>query len=111
MTDKREIKRKRKRLKVRFGVDYPKRMAFTEDMSEHGLFVITGQPELPGAKLLLQIILPNEQEVIARGRVHWAKRVPPNLVRIAKKGGMGVRLTQFESGEQAFLDFLTTLRI
>lgn len=110
MADKREIKRKRKRLKVRFGVEYPKRMGFTEDLTAHGLFVITGQPELPGSMLLLSIILPNEAEVIAQGRVQWAKRVPPNLVRIAKKGGMGVRLTHFESGEQDFNDFLNELR-
>lgn len=110
MSDKREIKRQGKRLKVRFGTEEPKRMAFTEDLSARGLFIITGQPELPGSVLKLLIILPNGEEVFAQGRVRWAKRVPPNLVRIAKKGGMGVRLTHFESGEQAFKDFLAGLR-
>lgn len=110
MAEKRELKRKRKRLKLRFGVDYPKRVAFTEDLSDRGLFVITAQPELPGSKLLLQVLLPDEREVIARGRVQWAKKVPPNLVHIAKKGGMGVRLTHFEVGEEAFRDFITELR-
>lgn len=110
MAEKRERKRKRKRLKLRFGVDYPKRVAFTEDLSNYGLFIITAQPELPGSKLLLQITLPGEEEVIARGRVQWAKKVPPSLVHIAKKGGMGVRVTHFESGEKAFLDLLAELR-
>lgn len=110
MAEKRERARKRKRLKLRFGVDYPKRIAFTEDLSACGLFIITGQPELPGTLLLLQITLPNEEEVIVRGRVQWAKKVPPNLVRIAKKGGMGVRLVQFEAGEKAFRDFIAELR-
>lgn len=110
MAEKRERKRNRKRLKVRFGVEYPKRVAFTEDLSSCGLFIITAQPELPGSKLLLQIILPDEEEVIVRGRVQWAKKVPPNLVHIAKKGGMGVRLTQFEAGEKAYKTFLAELR-
>ena len=110
MAEKREITRKRKRLKVRFGIEYPKRVAFTEDLSACGLFIITAQPELPGSKLLLQIILPDEEEVIVRGRVMWAKKVPANLVHIAKKGGMGVRLTNFETGEKTFKDLLAELR-
>lgn len=110
MAEKRELTRKRKRLKVRFGTEYPKRVAFTEDMSGCGLFVITAQPALPGSKLLLQVILPNEEEVIVRGRVQWAKKVPANLVHIAKKGGMGVRLTHFEAGESAFKKLLAELR-
>jgi Tfp pilus assembly protein PilZ len=110
MAEKRGRERKRKRLKLRFGTEYPKRVAFTEDLSTGGLFIITAQPELPGTKLLLQITLPDEEEVIARGRVQWAKKVPANLVHIAKKGGMGVRITQFESGEQVFKKLITELR-
>jgi Tfp pilus assembly protein PilZ len=108
--EKRERVRKKKRLKLRFGTDYPKRVAFTEDLSSCGLFIITAQPELPGTKLLLQIVLPDDEEVIVRGRVQWAKKVPPNLVHIAKKGGMGVRLTQFESGENAFKNLIAEMR-
>lgn len=109
MSEKRELNRKRKRLKLRFGTEYPKRVAFSEDVSHKGIFVITGQPELPGAKLLMQITLPTEEEVIVRGRVQWAKKVPPNLVRIAKKGGMGVRFTKFEVGEEDFKNYLASL--
>lgn len=110
MSEKRSLKRRRKRLKVRFGVDYPKRVAFTEDLSDCGLFIITGQPEHPGSTILVQIVLPDEEEVIARGRVQWAKKVPANLVRIAKKGGMGVRLINFESGEKVYKAFISELR-
>lgn len=110
MAEKRDLKRKKKRLKLRFGVDYPKRVAFTEDLSDCGIFVITGQPEPPGTKLLMQITLPDEAEVIVRGRVQWAKKVPPNLVRVAKKGGMGVRLLSFELGEDAYRKLLAELR-
>ena len=110
MSEKRDFKRKRKRLKLRFGVDYPKRVAFTEDISERGIFVITGQPEKPGTKLLLEITLPDEELVIAYGRVQWAKKVPPNLVRLANKGGMGIMLMRFESGEQLYKNFVADLR-
>lgn len=102
--------RKKKRLKVRFGTDYPKRVAFTGDASAAGLYIITGQPERPGTKLLIEINLPDEQQVIVYGQVRWAKKVPPNLIRLANKAGMGVLLTQFEAGEQALVDYLATLR-
>ncbi|SEA77973.1 PilZ domain-containing protein [Desulfuromusa kysingii] len=106
----RSQKRKKKRLKVRFGTDYPKKVAFTGDASEGGLYIITGQPERPGTKLLIELILPNEEQVIVYGRVRWAKKVPPNLIRLANKAGMGVQLTQFETGKQAFSRYLDTLR-
>lgn len=109
MAEKREKERRRKRLKLRFGTDEPKRMAFTEDLTGQGLFVITGQPEKPGTKLVLQFYFPDGREALASGRVQWAKKVPANLVRIAKKGGMGVKLTGFESGESAFREFLADL--
>lgn len=106
----RGLVRKKKRIKVRFGVDSPKRVAFTGDISDAGLYIITGQPEHPGAKLLIELNLPDEQQVIVYGRVRWAKKVPPNLIRLANKAGMGVQLTQFEMGQQALKDFLETLR-
>lgn len=110
MMKERSLTRKKKRLKVRFGVDYPKRVAFTGDVSEGGLYIITGQPERPGSKLLIEINLPDEEQVIVFGRVSWAKKVPPNLIRLANKAGMGVQLTQFETGQQALNDYLSTLR-
>lgn len=111
MVVERENVRKRKRIKLRFGVDYPKRVAFTGDASEGGLYIITGQPERPGTKILIELTLPDEQSVVAFGRVRWAKKVPPNLIRVANKPGMGVQLTKYEAGEQAFKDFLATLRL
>ncbi len=109
MRVEREPIRKKKRLKVRFGVDYPKRIAFSGDVSTGGLYIITGQPERPGTKLLLEINLPDEQQVIAYGRVRWAKKVPPNLIRLANKAGMGLQLTKFEAGKEALDEYLATL--
>ncbi len=110
MKVERKPQRKKKRLKVRFGVDYPKRVAFTGDVSAGGIYIITGQPERPGSRLLIEISLPDEQQVIVYGQVCWAKKVPPNLIRLANKAGMGVRLSQFEVGQQPLIDYLETLR-
>ncbi len=110
MVNERESLRRKKRLKLRFGVDYPRKVAFTGDASEGGLYVITGQPERPGTKLLIELSLPDEQQVIVFARVRWAKKVPPNLVRVANKPGMGIQFLKYEAGEQEFKDFLATLR-
>ena len=110
MPEQRNPARKRKRLKIRFGVDYPRRVAFTGDASEKGLFIITGQPERPGTKVLLEISLPDGQEVIAFGKVRWAKKVPPNLIRVANKAGMGVQIIRFDAGQQDYKDYLDSLR-
>ncbi len=110
MIEPRGPTRRKKRLKVHFGVDYPKRVAFTGDASVGGLYIITGQPESPGKKLLIEINLPDEQQVIVYGRVCWAKKIPPNLIRLANKAGMGIQLTHFEAGWQIFKDYIATLR-
>jgi hypothetical protein len=102
--------RKKKRVKIRFGVDFPKRIAFTGDLSMVGLHVITGQPEPPGTKLMIEISLPDDRQVVVSGRVRWAKKVPPNLIRMASKAGMGVRFIHFETGQQALEEYLEALR-
>jgi len=102
-------KRKKKRLKIRFGVDYPKQIAFTANASKDGLHILTGKPFPPGTRLLIEINLPDGQQVIAYGQVSWAKRVPPNLVRLANNAGMGVKLTHFEVGQQALNEYLDNL--
>jgi len=110
MVEKRERVRRKKRVKVRYGVDVPKRMGFTDDLTAQGLFLITAQPEPPGSKLKLLIFLPNGEEVLAIARVQWGKKVPANMVHIARKGGMGLRLLSFESGESAFKNYLAELQ-
>jgi hypothetical protein len=109
MLEKRTLIRRKKRLKVRFGVQYPKRVAFTSDVSQRGVHLVTGYPERPGTKLLLAINLPSGDEVIVYGIVCWAKKVPPNLMRVADKAGMGIIFTQFSCGEDAYNDYLKSL--
>jgi hypothetical protein len=110
VSEKRDIKRNKKRLKVRFGIAAPTRVAFTEDLSSLGMFIITGQPESPGSLLMVEIYLPDDTAVLVQCRVLWGKKVPPQLIRIASKGGMGVRLLKFETGESEYRQFLAELR-
>lgn len=102
--------RKSRRLKVRFGVDDSSKIAFLGNASVAGAWIITGQPERVGTLLRLCIYLPDGEEVVVRGRVRWAKKIPPNLIRLSKNAGMGVKFTRFESGLSIFSDYLATLR-
>ncbi len=74
------------------------------------MFIITGQPERPGTLLIIDMTLPDETEVIAYGRVRWAKKVPTHLVRVANKGGMGIALLRFDKGEQEYQALVEELR-
>ncbi len=109
MSEKRSLGRRKKRLKVRFGIEYPRRVAFTCDASDRGMHILTSHPERPGTKLLIEIELPTGESSVAYGYVRWAKKVPANLMRVADKAGMGVLLTSFTSGEQAYYDYLKSL--
>ncbi len=109
MAEKRDISRKRKRVKVRFGIDEPRKMAFSDDISIEGIFIKTASPEKPGLLLNLEITLPDETLVLCRGRIHWAKRVPANMLRLVSKGGMGIKILSYTQGEQAYEDFVESL--
>lgn len=109
MAEKRDLKRKKKRVKVRFGVEGPQKMAFSDDISREGIFIKTATPEKPGTLLHLEISLPDETRVLCKGRIHWAKRVPPNMLRLVGKGGMGVRILSFSEGQRAYEQFVESL--
>ena len=109
MAEKRDITRKRRRIKVRFGIEEPSKVAFTDDLSLDGIFIKTAAPEKPGMLLNLEITLPDETLVLCKGRVHWAKRVPPSMLRLVGKGGMGLRILGYTQAEQAYGKFVASL--
>ncbi len=109
VADKRDIQRKLKRLKVRYGTEALEKMGFTNDLSHGGLFIKTAAPLAPGELLHMQLFLPNEEEVHCTGRIHWAKRVPASMLRLVGKGGMGVRIVGFSAGQQAYRSFIESL--
>ncbi len=102
MAEKRDLKRHRKRLTVRFGVDDPNRLAFTEDISSQGLFIKTPNVCTPGTLIRVDLTLPDDRIVRMEAQVRWAKKVPPQMLRMVQKGGMGVRITRFFAGEDLY---------
>lgn len=109
MADKRIIKRIRKRLPIRFGIDEAVRVAYTDDISMTGMFIKTPNICPPNTKVKIAFALPDGSRVELVARVMWAKKVPVNLFHLVKKSGMGVRFLRFTSGEGAFDDFFESI--
>ncbi|NTW99892.1 MAG: PilZ domain-containing protein [Geobacteraceae bacterium] len=105
MAEKRDIRRIKKRISIRFGIDEAVRVAFTEDVSMTGMFIISPHVITPNTRILIQFDLPEGSRVEVEARVMWAKKVPANLFHLVKKSGMGVRFLRFRSGEDAFDDY------
>jgi hypothetical protein len=100
MADKRDIRRVRKRLSVRFGTeDAAGRVAFSEDISRTGMFIKTANIYPPNTRIKLDLDLSGNS-VQVEARVMWAKKVPQNLFHLVKKSGMGVRFLKIVSGEE-----------
>lgn len=102
MADKRNIRRHRKRLTLKFGIQESDRFAFTEDISHNGMFIKTANGAPPGSKIKIDLALSEDNIVTMEARVMWAKKVPANMVRLVKKCGMGVRITRFVAGEDSY---------
>ena len=109
MAEKRDIRRHKKRLSLRFGTDSPARLAFTEDVSDHGLFIKTTNLCMPGTRIQIELTLPDDDSVFIEGMVRWTKKVPPQMIHLVKKSGMGVKITKFIAGEEAYRHFLAEL--
>jgi hypothetical protein len=105
VSEKRDIRRIRKRISIRFGIDTAVRVAFTEDVSMTGMFIKTPNVITPNSRIVIEFDLPEGSRVVLEARVMWAKKVPANLFHLVKKSGMGVRFLRFHSGEDAFDDY------
>jgi Tfp pilus assembly protein PilZ len=106
MAEKRTQRRIRRRLSLRFGVDKPVRLAFTEDVTESGLFIKTTNLYRPGTRVFIELILPDESRVRVTGSIRWTKKVPPTMIHLVRKAGMGVKFLRFEEGEELFRNFM-----
>ena len=95
--EKRPQTRLPKRLFVRFGADLPIYVGYTSDISETGIFIKASTIFPPKTILKIALTLPDDRVVLLTGAVVWAKRVPPQLARLVKKNGMGVRLQRPDS--------------
>lgn len=105
VADKRDIRRIKQRVTIRFGLDEAARVAFTEDLSMTGMFIKSANIVPPNSIIKIEFTLPDGTTVELEARVMWAKKVPQNLFHLVKKSGMGVHFLRFISGENAFDDF------
>src|SRR6266516_134289 len=105
MADNRDLKRHRKRLTLKFGVGAASRISFTEDISRQGMCIRSAVVSPPGTLLSIDLTLPDGNQVKMAGVVAWAKKVPPNMIHVIKKCGMGVKFTRIEAGNEAFERF------
>ncbi len=103
MVDKRRKPRKRERLRVLYGPKTPSKVGFTSNISETGLCVQTFAVYNPGSYLLLEVQLPCGGVVKIEGRVHWARKVPPNLLHKVKYAGMGIKIVNFNGDAEPYL--------
>ena len=105
MTEKRIIRRLKKRLTIRFGIDDANRVAFSEDISTTGMFIKTANVCPPNSRIRIEFSV-DDNLIQVDARVMWAKKVPQNLFHLVRKSGMGVRFLRFRTGEEHFLRFL-----
>jgi hypothetical protein len=80
-------------------------MGYTEDLSPKGLFIQTAAVLKPGSLLQVQLTSRDGKQVLLEGRIRWAKKVPPQMLRKIK-AGMGVMILRFVEGEEHFREFL-----
>ena len=102
MPDKRQERRHRRRLQVRYGTDGLSKIGFTEDISEEGVCLRTALVFPPLSHIRMELAVSENEIIRCEGKVRWAKRVPPNLIHKINKAGMGVQITRFEEGEDIF---------
>jgi len=86
--EKRQLKRAKRRVMVRFGTRTTDKTAFTKNLSETGMFLQTNTVFKPGTTIQIQAEFP-DQTFSMWARVVWAKKVPPQLAHILGSG-MGV---------------------
>lgn len=110
MTQNRDNTRFLKRLQVKYGEESPTRTGFTEDISEEGFFIKTALVRPPRTILNIELTTPARDVISLEGEVRWAKKVPPNLLRLVKKAGMGIKIYRFLAGEEHYRELCQVMR-
>lgn len=109
MADKRNLNRFKKRLPVRFGAGAPTKLAFSEDLSTHGIFIRTAATWPSGTTLQVEMTLPDDEYVFFEGVVCWSKKYPPQLINKVQKAGLGLRIVKFIAGQAAYQLFVAEI--
>ena len=109
MSEKRTTQRCHQRMSVRYGENGHSRIAFADNFTEDGIFLRTAVVHTPGSRIYLSMNIPGG-DVVAIGRVAWARRIPPHMLRLVKNAGMGIRILQFLNGEDRYRTYCSNLR-
>lgn len=106
MAEKRDFKRVRKRIQIKFGIDNPSRIAFTEDVSSRGIFIKTANISPLGTRMVIEVTLPDNNLARFLGSIRWSKKAPQNLLHLVRKCGLGIKIISFISGEENYKKFV-----
>jgi len=101
MEDKRNDRRFRKRLYLKYGEGEATKIGFTEDISDTGIFIRSPVVMAPNTMLTVELKTAAEEIIHLKGRVMWAKRVPQNMMHRIK-GGMGLLITEISTGRDVY---------
>lgn len=85
----RKVLRTKRRLRVTFAQGDARRVGYTKNLSESGLYVETNQAPPPDVILDVEIEAP-DRTFAMRVRVVWSRRYPPRFAHVMR-GGMGCR--------------------
>ena len=88
-------------MKVRFGPETPENIAFTANLSEHGILLQTNHVHPPGTALQVEVDAADYPTFTLLGRVVWVKKVPSRL-RQVRPSTMGI---SFREPTKDWVDF------
>ncbi len=106
MTERRKEERHKKRLQLRFAIEDVTTMGFTDDIAGEGIFIRSATVQPVGTLITMELTTPHNEKVVLEGTVQWAIRLPPTMLRQGKKGGMGIKISRFLSGEESYRKLL-----
>ena len=106
MTEKRKEERHRKRLQLRFSIEDLTTMGFTDDIAGEGIFIRSAVVHPIGTLITINLTTQDNEEVVLEAIVQWAIKLPPTMLRQGKKGGMGIKISRFLSGEESYRKLL-----
>ncbi len=106
MAERRKQERYSKRLQLRFSTENGSTMGFTNNISREGIFVTSASVQPSGTQIRIELTTSDDEKVVLGGTVKWGIKLSPILLRQGKKGGMGIQISNFVSGEESYRKIL-----
>ena len=106
MIERRKEERYRRRLQLRLSTENGSTMGFTDDISREGIFVRSASVQPVGTPIRIELTTPDNEKVVLGGTVQWEIKLSPILLRQGKRGGMGIQISNFVSGEESYRKIL-----